>query len=296
MFNLLKFHAYFDNQEPEASQSYGAENITVLEGLQAVRKRPGMYIGNTSTVGLHHLIYELVDNSIDEYLAGHGNTIEIRLHVDGSATIADNARGIPVEKHVSGKSALEVVMTVLHAGGKFNNDVYKTSGGLHGVGASVVNALSSYCRVEVRAKGQVAVQEYQCGIPVSDIKFVGKTETTGTSTTFKPDATIFTETTEFSFEYLSGRLRELAFLNKGICIRLIDEINDKSQDFKFDGGLVSFVEFLNRSKVVIHPKPIYAVFEKMTLLLSMHCNGMMDIQRVFFLTQIILTLPRVARI
>lgn len=242
--------------------TYGSEKITVLEGLEAVRKRPGMYIGNTTSVGLHHLIYEVVDNSIDEFLAGFGNTIEITLHLDGSVTVSDNARGIPIDKHPSGKSALEVVMTVLHAGGKFNNDVYKTSGGLHGVGASVVNALSSYCRVEVKKNGGVYEQEYKCGIPQFDVRRIGDTNQSGTLTTFKPDNTIFQETTEFSFDYLCGRLRELAFLNKGICIRLIDEAKDKNQEFKYDGGLVSFVEYLNRSKTVIHPKPIYMSTEK----------------------------------
>jgi len=242
--------------------TYSSDNITVLEGLEAVRKRPGMYIGNTTTVGLHHLIYEVVDNSIDEFLAGFGNTIDITLHLDGRVTISDNARGIPVDKHPSGKSALEVVMTVLHAGGKFNNDVYKTSGGLHGVGASVVNALSSYCRVEVKKNGSVYEQEYKCGIPLSDVKKIGDTSLSGTTTIFKPDSTIFQETTEFNFDYLCGRLRELAFLNKGICIRLTDEVKDKTQEFKYDGGLVSFVEYLNRSKTVIHPKPIYMNVDK----------------------------------
>lgn len=255
-----------ENSQSEAEQTQGSHydsgSITVLEGLEAVRKRPGMYIGSTAASGLHHLIYEVVDNSIDEFLAGFGSKIEIRLHLDGSVTVADNARGIPVDKHPSGKSALEVVMTVLHAGGKFNNDVYKTSGGLHGVGASVVNALSSHCRVEVRKNGGVYEQEYRCGVPLYDVRRIGDTNQTGTATTFKPDNTIFQETTEFSFDYLSGRLRELSFLNKGICIVLVDEINDRSQEFKYEGGLISFVEFLNRSRVTIHPKPIYLFVEK----------------------------------
>lgn len=251
-----------ENLDEKKETSYDSGSITVLEGLEAVRKRPGMYIGSTSTAGLHHLIYEVVDNSIDEFLAGFGTRVEIRLHLDGSVTVSDNARGIPVDKHPSGKSALEVVMTVLHAGGKFNNDVYKTSGGLHGVGASVVNALSSHCRVEIKKNGGIYEQEYKCGVPLYDVRRIGDTDQTGTSTTFKPDASIFQETTEFSFDYLSGRLRELSFLNKGICIALIDEINDKSQEFKYEGGLVSFVEFLNRSKTVIHPKPIYLLLER----------------------------------
>jgi DNA gyrase subunit B len=260
----MKYHGlrFLMSPDQAASDGYGSANITVLEGLEAVRKRPGMYIGNTGTVGLHHLIYEVVDNSIDEFLAGHGNRIEIILHLDGSVTVTDNARGIPVDKHPSGKSALEVVMTVLHAGGKFDNEVYKTSGGLHGVGASVVNALSSHCRVEVKKNGGVYEQEYECGQPLYDVRRIGDTTQSGTKTTFKPDATIFQETTQFSFDYLSGRLRELSFLNKGIAIFLHDEINDKSQEFKYEGGLVSFVEYLNRSKVVIHNKPIYMYCEK----------------------------------
>ncbi|RDB35640.1 MAG: DNA topoisomerase (ATP-hydrolyzing) subunit B [Spirobacillus cienkowskii] len=262
MFNKLNFFVCTSENFEKADDEYGSSNITVLEGLEAVRKRPGMYIGNTGSVGLHHLIYEVVDNSIDEYLAGHGSKIDIVLHLDGSVTISDNARGIPVGKHPSGKSALEVVMTVLHAGGKFDNEVYKTSGGLHGVGASVVNALSTFCRVEVKKNGGVFEQEYKCGIPQYDVRKIGDTSGHGTSTTFKPDPTIFQETTEFSFDYLSARLRELAFLNKGICINLVDEVNDKSQEFKYDGGLISFVEYLNRSKVVIHNKPIYMFFEK----------------------------------
>ena len=195
----------FSQDSNESKIDYGADKITVLEGLEAVRKRPGMYIGNTSTSGLHHLIYELIDNSIDEYLAGHGDTIEIRLHLDGSVTVKDNARGIPTDKHPSGKSALEVVMTVLHAGGKFNNSVYKTSGGLHGVGASVVNALSSSCKVEVRQNGSVAIQEYEKGIPKADVKFIGSSDQTGTTTHFKPDESIF-ESVQFCFDYLSSQL------------------------------------------------------------------------------------------
>jgi len=251
---------YFSQDADESKVDYGADQITVLEGLEAVRKRPGMYIGNTGTTGLHHLIYELVDNSIDEYLAGQGDTIDIRLHLDGSVTVKDNARGIPTDKHPSGKSALEVVMTVLHAGGKFNNSVYKTSGGLHGVGASVVNALSSYCKVEVRQNGSVAVQEYAKGIPLADVKFIGSSDQTGTTTHFKPDESIF-ESVQFSFDYLSSRLRELAFLNKGVCIKLTDEASDKEQEFKYEGGLLSFVEFLNRSKSPLH-NPFYIELDK----------------------------------
>jgi DNA gyrase subunit B len=242
--------------ETADNANYGAGNIQVLEGLTAVRKRPGMYIGDTTSNGLHHLVYELVDNCIDEFLAGHGDTVEITMHLDGSLTVQDNARGIPVDMHPSGKSALEVVMTVLHAGGKFDNNVYKVSGGLHGVGASVVNALSSYCRVEVKRSGKVYAMEFREGITQGQLQNVGISDQTGTRTTFRPDATIF-ETTQFSFDHLCGRLRELAFLNKGICIILIDEVNDKTTTFKADGGLLSFVEFLNRSKNPIHAKPIY---------------------------------------
>ncbi len=240
---------------------YGASQIKILEGLEAVRKRPGMYIGDTASAGLHHLVYELVANSIDEYLAGFGDLIQVTMHLDGSLTVADNARGIPVEIHSEGRTALEVVMTVLHAGGKFDNNVYKVAGGLHGVGASVVNALATECRVEVRQKGKVYLQEYACGQPQGQVREIGTTDKTGTKTTFKPDATIF-ETMEFSFETLSGRLRELAFLNKGVSITLVDEIKDKRAEFKFEGGLLSFVEFLNRSKTVIHPKPVYVYTEK----------------------------------
>jgi DNA gyrase subunit B len=258
MFFLSQPRYASASQDPS---QYGANQIQILEGLEAVRKRPGMYIGDTSVNGLHHLVYELVDNCIDEYLAGHGNTIEITLHVDGSVTVADNARGIPVDAHSEGRSALEVVMTVLHAGGKFDNSVYKVSGGLHGVGASVVNALSSYCRVEVRKNGKVHVQEYRCGVPQGPIQVIGTTDQTGTRTTFKPDGTIF-ETTDMSFDHLQGRLRELSFLNKGICIKLMDEVTDKTAEFKAEGGLLSFVEFLNRSKTAIHAKPLYVQTEK----------------------------------
>lgn len=242
-------------------ESYGAGQIQILEGLEAVRKRPGMYVGGTGSNGLHHLVYELVDNSIDEYLAGFGNTIEIKLHVDGSVSVTDNARGIPVDKHSDGRSALEVVMTVLHAGGKFDNNVYKVSGGLHGVGASVVNALSSHCKVEVRRLGRVYLQEYKCGVPLSGVTEIGVTDISGTSTQFWPDATIF-ESTQYSFDILAARLRELAFLNKGIIIRLFDEINDKKAEFCFQGGLKSFVEFLNRSKTTIHPHPVYVTLSR----------------------------------
>jgi DNA gyrase subunit B len=251
-----EIHSSSERAPREPADVYGAGQIQILEGLEAVRKRPGMYIGDTATAGLHHLVYELVDNSIDEFLAGHGNTIDIHLHLDGSVTVADNARGIPTEVHSEGRTALEVVMTVLHAGGKFNNSVYKVSGGLHGVGASVVNALSSDCRVEVRQKGKVYEQTYKQGIPTGPVRVVGESSTTGTRTTFKPDATIF-ETVEYSFDVLAGRLRELSFLNKGVGIRIVDEINDRQAEFRYDGGLRSFVEFLNRNKNPIHDRIVH---------------------------------------
>jgi DNA gyrase subunit B len=261
---MMLFQSFFFRSASEESGTqaeYGADNIKIMEGLEAVRKRPGMYIGDTSQRGLHHLVWELLNNSIDEYLAGHGDQIDVILHIDGSVTVADRARGIPTDMHSSGKSALEVVMTVLHAGGKFDNSVYKVSGGLHGVGASVVNALSEKCRVEVRQKGKVFEQEYACGIPTGPLRTIGTTDATGTRVTFKPDSTIF-ETTEFLFDVLAGRVRELAFLNKGIRIVLIDEIRDKTEEFWYEGGLVSFVEFLNRNKNPIHPKPIFISAEK----------------------------------
>jgi DNA gyrase subunit B len=250
-----------ENIESSNETQYTGSQIQILEGLEAVRKRPGMYIGDTGTNGLHHLVYELVDNCIDEYLAGFGNKVDITLHLNGSVTVQDNARGIPVDLHSEGRSALEVVMTVLHAGGKFDNNVYKVSGGLHGVGASVVNALSSHCLVEVRKNGKVYAQEYSCGVPTTKIQEIGITDTAGTRTTFRPDATIF-ETTQFNFDTLAARLRELSFLNKGLRIILIDEASDKTEEFKADGGLLSFVEFLNRSKNSIHPKPIYVNLDK----------------------------------
>ncbi|WP_128895610.1 DNA topoisomerase (ATP-hydrolyzing) subunit B [Longirhabdus pacifica] len=243
--------------------TYDENQIQVLEGLEAVRKRPGMYIGSTSVKGLHHLVWEVVDNSIDEALAGYCNKITVIVHENNSITVEDNGRGIPVGEHAKMKKpALEVVMTVLHAGGKFGGEGYKVSGGLHGVGVSVVNALSSKVIVKVKRDGNIYQQEYRRGVPEYDLKIVGETEETGTITTFQPDPEVFTDTIVYEYETLQTRIRELAFLNKGIEIVLIDERSDKSDTFKYDGGIVSFVEYLNRSKEPIHPAPIYIEGEK----------------------------------
>jgi DNA gyrase subunit B len=240
-----------------SDSKYTAKNIKVLKGLEAVRKRPAMYIGGTSERGLHHLVYEVVDNSIDEALAGRCDKISITLNEDGSCSVEDNGSGIPVDMHKGEKvSALQVVMTVLHAGGKFDKKSYKVSGGLHGVGVSVVNAVSKKCIVEVYRDGYIYSQEYAKGIPVTEVHKTGKTSKRGTKTTFYPDDTIF-ETVEFSFDYLSVRLRELAFLNKGIKIVLKDEVTGKSHNFQYAGGIKSFVQFLNENKKILFTEPIY---------------------------------------
>jgi DNA gyrase subunit B len=237
--------------------SYGADQIKVLEGLAPVRERPSMYIGNTSMEGLHQLVYEVVDNSIDEALAGFCNRIDIVIHSDESISIEDNGRGIPVDMHKTEKKpALEVVMTKLHAGGKFDNETYKVSGGLHGVGVSVVNALSEYLEVEVRKNGNVYYQKYEQGNPVTPLEMPGTTKRTGTKVHFKPDGSIF-ETTLFSYDILSQRLRELSFLNKGVRITIEDERDSKKNEFFYMGGINSFVEYLNRNREPVHPKPIY---------------------------------------
>jgi DNA gyrase subunit B len=240
---------------------YGADKIKVLEGLEAVRKRPAMYIGSTGAPGLHHLVYEIVDNSIDEALAGFCDQVNVSIHIDNSITVVDNGRGIPVDQHSSGKSAAEVALTVLHAGGKFDNDSYKVSGGLHGVGVSVVNALSERLDLEIWRNGQVYQQSYERGNPLGALETTGTTQKRGTKITFKPDAQIF-ETVEFSFDTLAQRLRELAFLNGGILITIDDERDGKSHKFQYDGGISSFVQHLNKNKAVVNDKPIFMKGEK----------------------------------
>jgi DNA gyrase subunit B len=240
---------------------YSADKIKVLEGLEAVRKRPAMYIGSTGPAGLHHLVYEVVDNSIDEALAGFCDQINVTLHIDGSVTVVDNGRGIPVDRHASGKSAAEVVLTVLHAGGKFDNDSYKVSGGLHGVGVSVVNALSEALDLEIWRNGQVYQQNFVRGRPTSELEMTGTTKRRGTKVTFKPDPEVF-ETTVFGFDTLAQRLRELAFLNGGVLITLDDERDGKAHKFHYEGGIVSFVTHLNKNKTAVNEKPIHMHGEK----------------------------------
>lgn len=242
--------------------AYGADQIQVLEGLEAVRKRPGMYIGDTGVRGFHHLVYEITDNSVDEHLAGHCKRINVTIHADESITVEDDGRGIPVAQHKNGKSALEVVMTVLHAGGKFDGSSYKVSGGLHGVGASVVNALSQRCSVEVKRDGVVYRQEYERGKPQGELKNIGAADHTGTKTHFKPDTTIFkgdesTGALSYNFNTLATRFRELAFLNAGLYIALNDERTGKKQEFQYTEGLQAFISYLNESKKALHPEVIH---------------------------------------
>jgi DNA gyrase subunit B len=251
-----------NGNDEQNNGAYGAEQITVLEGRDAVRKRPAMYIGSNGEMGLHHLVYEIVDNSVDEALAGFCDTILVTIHLDNSITVEDNGRGIPVDMHKTEKRpAAEVVMTVLHAGGKFDSNAYKVSGGLHGVGASCVNFLSEWMRMEIRRDGAVYEMEFKQGIKSVDLHKTGKTSKRGTKISFKPDPEIFTAT-EYSFDKLSERLREKAFLNKGIRITIVDERTDgeKKHEFYYEGGIAEFVKHLNKNKNVLHPKPIY--FEK----------------------------------
>lgn len=255
----VKIHLDEESAEVTAVEGdYGANQIQILEGLEAVRKRPGMYIGSTSARGLHHLVYEVVDNSIDEALAGYCTHIEVTIHKDNSITVIDNGRGIPVDMHESGKPAVEVVLTVLHAGGKFGGSGYKVSGGLHGVGVSVVNALSTNMEVKVKRDGKIHEITFEKGVTKEPLKVVGQTDETGTLVHFVPDAEIFDETV-YDYDTLRHRLRELSFLNRGITIILTDERPEevRQETFYFEGGISSFVEHLNRNKEVINPEPVY---------------------------------------
>jgi DNA gyrase subunit B len=245
-----------DQAVAQAAEKYTEENIHVLRDAAHIRQTPSMYIGDTSTAGLHHLVYELVYNSVDEALAGHCRNIHVKIDVDGSLSVSDDGRGIPVEEHAMEKRpTLEVVMTMVGAGAKFDNDTYKVSAGLHGIGVKAVNALSEWTEAEVRRNGRVYMQEYARGKPVSEVKEIGAATRTGTRITFKPDPEIFHETT-FEYDTLESRLRELAFLNKGLCMKLTDGRSGKEATFKFDGGIAEYVEYLNRSEDVLH-KPIY---------------------------------------
>ncbi len=251
--------------------TYDAERIQVLEGLEAVRKRPSMYIGSTDFHGLHHLVYEVVDNSIDEAMGGYCSQIDIRIHTDGSVSVVDNGRGIPVGMHKKYKvDALQLVLTKLHSGGKFDRKTYKVSGGLHGVGLSVVNALSEWLEVQVKRQGKVHSQRYARGLPTSEVSVVDSTSDTGTTVSFMPDAEIFEDTT-FDFDMLSGRMREIAFLNRGLKIAISDERSEQSNTYKFDGGIVEYVQYINRNRTNLHEKPIYFQAEKnsVTVELSM---------------------------
>ncbi|MBA9028087.1 DNA gyrase subunit B [Peribacillus huizhouensis] len=252
------------DQKEVQGQAYDENQIQVLEGLEAVRKRPGMYIGSTSGKGLHHLVWEIVDNSIDEALAGFCDHIQVIIEEDNSITVIDNGRGIPVGiQEKMGRPAVEVILTVLHAGGKFGGGGYKVSGGLHGVGASVVNALSTVLEVYVHREGSIHYQKFMRGVPQADLAVIGETDHTGTTIRFKPDSEIFTETLEYDFDTLATRVRELAFLNKGILLSIEDKRGEgKKNEYHYEGGIKSYVEHLNRSKEVIHEEPIFMEGEK----------------------------------
>src|SRR3974377_1786463 len=247
-----------------APEKYCASKIHKLEGLEGVRKRPGMYIGDPDERGLHHCVFEVLDNSIDEHLAGFCNKIEVTVHVDGSVSVRDNGRGIPVDMHPKwNMPAVELVLTNLHAGGKFGQGAYKYSGGLHGVGAKCVNALSDWFKVEVSRDGKVYAMQFARGITTEKLQVIGKSKGTGTLITFKPDATIFTITTEFKFEILANRLRELAFLNPGVEIVLTDErVENKTEKFFYADGIEEFVKQMGKNKQLIHPKPIVLSSQK----------------------------------
>ncbi|MDD4015820.1 MAG: ATP-binding protein, partial [Petrimonas sp.] len=257
-----------EEEKKSASGNYSAQNIQVLEGLEAVRKRPAMYIGDVSEKGFHHLVYEVVDNSIDEALAGYCNEINVTINEDNSITVTDNGRGIPVDYHEKEKkSALEVVLTVLHAGGKFDKGTYKVSGGLHGVGVSCVNALSMHLKAEIHRDGKIHVQEYSRGKPYSDVQVIGQTDKTGTIITFKPDDTIFI-VSEYRYDILATRLRELAFLNAGVTLTLTDKRTPredgtfKTERFYSENGLEEFVRYIDKAKEPLISEPIHIVTEK----------------------------------
>ncbi len=271
-------------KEETKNQDYDASSITALEGRDAVRKRPAMYIGSTSEIGLHHLVYEVVDNSVDEALAGYCDTIEVTIHIDDSITVVDNGRGIPTDIHKQfGHSAAEVVLTVLHAGGKFDSNSYKVSGGLHGVGVSCVNFLSEWLKLEIWRDGKTHEMDFAGGVTVNPLKQTGKTAKRGTKITFKPDATIF-ETTSYSFDKLSERLREKAFLNKGIRIFIKDERdeNEKSHEFYYKGGIAEFVNHLNKNKSPLHDEPLYfeTISDELSVEISMQYNDSYD-EKIF---------------
>lgn len=270
------------NENP--AQTYDASSIQVLEGLEAVRKRPSMYIGSTDYRGLHHLVYEVVDNSIDEALAGYCNNIDVIINKEGTLTVRDDGRGIPVDLVPKYKKpALEIVMTMLHAGGKFDNRAYKVSGGLHGVGVSVVNALSEWLEVEVMVNGKLYFQRYERGKPKDGVQMIGDATGKGTKVTFKPDATIF-ETVDFQYDILANRLRELAFLNKGINIRFRDDRDGKDNVFHYEGGIISFIEYLNEGKTPLHGSPIYFSKEKDTTMVEIamqYNDGFSDVLLAF---------------